>query len=332
MDSNAIQKAKFIIHNRSGTVLTLSMVISAIDLGTNTVLMVTGRMAASGEIQILGDEHTVGRLGKGVDAAGTILPETFDRIAEILGRYREIAEGHGAERIAGYGTSALRDARNRDEFIATMKERAGVELHLLSGEREAELTWRGALFGLQLEERHVAVIDIGGGSTEIAFGSDGTFIRGTSVDVGAVRVTERFFGDRLPPHPSAITAARDFTREILDGAISLPPEKTVVGVAGTVTTLGAMNAGIPHFDADAINGRKLAREWIDVVAERLLTSTIEEIRAIRQVVHGREDILPGGVLVLSEFMKKFDVPEILVSTKGLRYGLLEEEMKKGMES
>lgn len=303
-------------------------ILSTIDLGTNTVLMATGRMTASGTIEILGDEHAIGRLGKGVDAAGTILPETFDRIAEILKRYREIAESLGAERVTGYGTSALRDARNRPEFIAAMKERTGVELNLLSGADEARLTWRGALFGLPLLERHVAVIDIGGGSTEVAFGEDGEFVQGTSVDVGAVRVTERFFGYDFPPPSSAITAARDFTRENFERTPSLPDGSVVVGVAGTVTTLAAMEAELHSFDPDAINGRRLSREWIERTIERLLGSTIDQIRAIEQVVPGREDILPGGGLVLDEFMKAFDVPEIVVSTRGLRYGLLEEELRQ----
>lgn len=303
------------------------MILSTIDLGTNTVLMVTGRLTAAGRIEVLGDEHAIGRLGKGVDAAGTILPETFERIATIIGHYREIAEGYGAAQITAYGTSALRDARNREEFIAAVKEKTGVELRLLSGDREAELTWRGALFGLPLEEKNVAVIDIGGGSTEIAFGSDGEFVRGSSVDVGAVRVTERFFENTLPPSSSAITAARDFTKELFSRAISLPSQKIVVGVAGTVTTLAAMETGIQEFDPDAINGRRLSRDWIAKTTEGLLTSTIDEIRKIEQVVHGREDILPGGALVLSEFMREFDLPEIVVSTRGLRYGLLEEEMR-----
>lgn len=306
----------------------MNPILSTIDLGTNTVLMVTGRMTASGEIQILGDEHEIGRLGKGVDRTGTILPETFERIAEILNRYRTIAQGYGSARVVGYGTSALRDARNRDEFIAAMKEQAGVELRLLSGAREAELTWRGALFGLPLRERDVAVLDIGGGSTEVAFGSDGTFVRGSSVDVGAVRVTERFLGGTFPPDPSAITAARHFTTEAFGGAISLPTAPIVVGVAGTVTTLGAMHAGITSFDPDAINGLRLSREWIATTTQQLLCSTINEIRAIEQVVHGREDILPGGALVLNEFMNAFNVPELVVSTRGLRYGLLEQELQR----
>ncbi len=288
--------------------------------------MVTGQCSPSGEIRILGDEHAVGRLGKGVDANGCILPETFDRIAHILTRYHSIATSLGAEEIVGYGTSALRDAENREEFIEAMKERTGIQLRLLDGSDEALWTWQGALFGLPLTTPSIAVLDIGGGSTEIAFGSDGDFREGVSVDTGAVRVTERFFRNALPPNLADVHAAQRFTQECFQHSISLPANKAVVGVAGTVTTLAAIAKEVSTFSAKDINGTVLSRTWVQNTTEKLLSMTLEEIEDIPQVVKGREDILPGGALVLTEFMNVFDVPEIIVSTQGLRYGLLMKEM------
>ena len=149
-----------------------------------------------------------------------------------------------------------------------------------------------------------------------------SFHRGVSVDVGAVRVTERFFQNVLPPDPLAIRAAQQFTRERLRHSITFPDKIVVVGVAGTVTTMGAIATNTGTFTPDSVNGTRLSRAWIQHTTENLLSMTIDEIESMPQVVKGREDILPGGTLVLNEFMEAFDVPEIVVSTRGLRYGLL----------
>ncbi|MCB0712388.1 MAG: hypothetical protein KDD67_08680 [Ignavibacteriae bacterium] len=305
------------------------MIRGVIDLGTNTVLMVVGKVEPNGEITVLGDYHNVGRLGKGVDSTGLILPETFQRIGSILQQYHKIGrEEHRAEQIVGFGTSALRDASNRSRFIAAMKEESGVDLHLLSGDDEARLTWSGALFGLPVAPREIAVIDIGGGSTEVAWGRDRNFSNGVSVDTGAVRVTERFFREELPPSSLSVTEARDHCRTLFAENISLPMGTEVVGVAGTVTTLGAIYSGVEQFDAEAINGTKLPRSWIDKMTVELLGLSIEELQNIPQVASGREDIISGGALVLSTFMEVFGLEEIAVSTRGLRYGLLEESFAK----
>lgn len=296
---------------------------SIIDLGTNTVLMVTGQPTDDGGITILGDEHRVGRLGKGVDGAGKIREETFDRIAGIFSEYRAIAEELGADSIRAFGTSALRDAANRDDFIAAMRERTGIEPELVSGKDEAIWTWTGALFGHEVGAEPTTVLDIGGGSTEIGSGASGAFRTGTSVDVGAVRVTERFFGETLPPDPERVADARRFTRELFSGAVQDEwVDGPVVGVAGTVTTLAAIFGTLTEFDPETIDGMKLPSEWIHTFTDSLLRMSLEEIETIPQVIKGREDILPGGALVLSEFVRTFDVPEIVVSTRGLRYGLL----------
>ena len=291
------------------------------------MLMVTGEQSSSGEIHILGDEHSVGRLGKGVDAHGYIQPETFDRIAGILARYRGIARSLGSTELIGYGTSALRDAKNRDEFIERMRQQTGVQLHVLDGPDEALWTWRGALFGLSLKAANVVVLDIGGGSTEIALGSGNEFRKGVSINTGAVRITERFFKNTLPPTLEDVDAARQSVRKEFADRIEIPSNSIVIGVAGTVTTLGAIAVDVQTSSIDYINGRTLSQAWIEEMTGRLLRMRIEEIEHIPQVVKGREDILPGGTLVLDGFMKSFNVPEIIVSTRGLRYGLLMKDFE-----
>ncbi|KXK57172.1 MAG: exopolyphosphatase [Chlorobi bacterium OLB7] len=182
------------------------MILSTIDIGTNTILMVTAQANPGGAIQILGDEHAIARLGKGVDASRTILPETFGRVADFLLRYRQIAEWHHADRIVAFGTSALRDARNQQQFIAEMAERTGITIQVLSGQEEAQWTYRGALFGLAVAPTPspIAVLDIGGGSTEIAVGDGTSLQHSISLDIGAVRLAERCFSG-LPPSAAELS-------------------------------------------------------------------------------------------------------------------------------
>lgn len=296
------------------------MVFSTIDIGTNTILMVTLAIGPDGTIEVLGDEHAIARLGRGVDATRTILPETFNRLEQFLLRYRSISQSLGAERIMAFGTSALRDARNREQFIQAMYERTGIRIELLSGKEEAELTYRGALFGFPSDARRQAVIDIGGGSTEIAVGTRQQLEQSISIDIGAVRITERFL-TKLPATSEQIEAARTYARDELQKGFELPPDAELIGVAGTVTTLGAIIARHPSFDAEELNGLRMNSTEIGEITRNLLRMPIEQIMDLNGVHPDRADILPGGALILDEFLRLRDIPIITVSTRGVRYGV-----------
>lgn len=297
---------------------------AVIDLGTNTILMVTGRRRADGSVEVLDDAHAIARLGKGVDAQRRILPETLSRVCGFLAQYRRRAERLGAERITAYGTSALRDAADKEEFIARVKEETGVELIEVSGVEEAGLTFRGAAFGLELPERY-AVLDIGGGSTELAVGALGQVEQSASVDVGAVRVTERFFPS-LPPSPAQLEEAGAMIRQELSRLFPYPQGVPLMGVAGTVTTLGAIDRDIERFDAEELNGHFLARERVEALAARLLSLPYEAVRQIPQIHEQRADIISAGALILRQALERFGCPGLIVSTRGIRYGLLLREL------
>jgi len=307
------------------------MIFSTIDIGTNTILMLTLQRSEGEAVRVLGDEHEIARLGKGVDATRTIMPETFDRVAGYLLRYRSIAGDLGSERIIAFGTSALRDARNREEFIVAMRERTGIAIDLLSGEEEAELTYRGALFGLPDGNGLYGVIDIGGGSTEIAHGVGSRLERGVSVDIGAVRITERFI-PVFPPLSDQIDAARSYAREALREAIDLPDGLTMVGVAGTATTLGAIAIGMERFDADELNGARLTRSAIGRITSDIASMPLDRIKTIPQVHPDRADVLLGGALILDEFMSRYDLSAITVSTRGVRYGVAMRAIERMSEA
>jgi exopolyphosphatase/guanosine-5'-triphosphate,3'-diphosphate pyrophosphatase len=285
---------------------------SAIDLGTNTILMVTGRVRPDGSVEILDDAHEIARLGKGVDAGGRILPDTIDRVCRFLCGYRKRAKELGSERVRAFGTSALRDAANKDEFIAAAA-REDVELVELSGDQEARYTYAGAFFGLELPAARYAVLDIGGGSTELALGTDGRVETSQSVDVGAVRVTERFFS-HLPPDARQVLEAEAMIGPILDGLFALPADVALVGVAGTVST--------QSFDSRDLDGHRLLRPAVTALSERLLTMEHADIVALPQVSDQRADIIGAGALILRTFLGSRGLEQITVSTRGIRYGLL----------
>ena len=304
---------------------------AAIDLGTNTILMVTGRRSPNdGDIEILDDAHAIARLGQGVDARRCIHDETIVRVCGHLSAYRDRARALGATEIVARGTSALRDAANKKAFMATVLSETGLDLRELSGREEAILTFAGAAFGLQLPHRY-AVIDIGGGSTELAFGSllaDGSsrVAESASVDVGAVRVSERFF-TTLPPTQAQVDAARRMARDALSGLFQLPGVVQLVGVAGTVTTLGAMAEKHTDFGSGRLDGSFLSREQVIELSDCLLAMSLQEIRALPQVSDQRADIIGAGSLILREYLDLFDHPGLMVSTRGIRYGLLMQMLK-----
>lgn len=297
---------------------------AVIDLGTNTALMVTGQRRADGSIAVLDDAHAVARLGKGVDAQRRISEETMDRVCRLLAEYRARALSLGAQQVRVYGTSALRDAANKADFTDKVRREAEMELVEVSGAEEAALTFCGAAFGLQLPARY-AVIDVGGGSTELAVGTGNQVERSVSVDVGAVRVTERYF-PHLPPDPGQVERAVAMIRGALAGLFPCPAELPLVGVAGTVTTLGALDLGVARFDAQELNGSFLRAERVEEWSARLLAMPVEHIRRLPQVHEQRADIIGAGSLILRLALAQLGVPGLTISTRGIRYGILMREL------
>ncbi len=294
---------------------------AVIDLGTNTILMVVGRRRADGSVEVIDDVHGIARLGQGVDAQRRIGRGATDRVCSLLAAYRARARELGATQVRVYGTSALRDAANAAEFAAAVQARTGLAVQAVTGSDEARLTFAGAAFGLSVPLRY-AVLDIGGGSTELAFGPRGGPVEtGLSVNLGAVRLTERCFPS-LPPAASQVQAATQLADELLAALPPLPPAVPLVGVAGTVTTLGALDRGLDCFDADELNGYRLTVARAVYWRDRLLSMDLGQARSLRPVAADRADIIAAGALILCRAMDRLRVDEVIVSTRGIRYGLL----------
>jgi exopolyphosphatase/guanosine-5'-triphosphate,3'-diphosphate pyrophosphatase len=300
-----------------------SEVLAALDCGTNsTRLLVVG-----GEGEILDRQMRVTRLGAGVDTTKKLSAEAIERTLSVLRDYRKSMDAHGVVRARMAATSAARDATNASDFLNAAKEVTGVEPELLSGEQEGRLSFRGATSDLpSTSDAPELVVDIGGGSTELVVGVPGgdESLQILSLDIGCVRVTERFnLSD--PPDPDQLRDARTTISEALvkarDTLGSLEPGGRVIGLAGTVSTLGSLSKGVASYERDQVHHSVLTAEQVDWWLHALGSETSSD-RAVRPGMDpGRADVIVGGVLILSEVMSVFDRGTCLVSEADILDGL-----------
>ncbi|HEX6764277.1 MAG TPA: Ppx/GppA phosphatase family protein [Polyangiaceae bacterium] len=300
------------------------MKVAAIDIGTNSVLLLIAETSPNGGLLPLVERATITRLGEGVDRTRALAPPAISRTLDCLSDYAKDLARHAPERLSIVGTSAMRDASGGPELADRAEELLGVRPLVISGQREAELTFRGTLSGLGLEGP-VAVFDVGGGSTEIVVGtaSDGNIASATSLDIGSVRLFERHVKSD-PPSPSELDAVRTAVDRVLFAEPTIPGAATLVGVAGTVTTLAAIASAIDPYDASRIHGARLALETIRALAERLARLSLADRKKLPGLDPRRADVIVAGSLLVERFVTWSRKPEIVVSNRGVRWGLAEE--------
>jgi exopolyphosphatase/guanosine-5'-triphosphate,3'-diphosphate pyrophosphatase len=297
------------------------MRIASLDIGTNTVLLLI--VEVEGEsFRVVCDNHAIARLGEGVDRTRNISEEAYQRFREVLQKHAETIGSSHVDRVAAVGTSALRDAENRDEILRRAKADTGIEIEIISGDEEARWTYRGALLGMTVAPGTVGVVDIGGGSTEISSGDGHEFVRGVSIDIGAVRITERCFATS-PITTEAAAAATALVQNSIGSSQSEPVAYSeLVAVAGTPTTLAAMDQGLAAFDKEKVQGYELHRSAVDRLLDIMMKVDTQTLLArFPSVNKARADILPAGTLILREVMDYCGVDSVRVSTQGLRYGI-----------
>jgi exopolyphosphatase/guanosine-5'-triphosphate,3'-diphosphate pyrophosphatase len=309
------------------------MKIAAIDVGTNTILLLVAEIDAAGRVTVLAEEQQAPRLGRRVDATGRLDHAVFPAVTSILDGYLRTASSHGADRVVACATSAVRDAVNREEFISKVKLSTGLGIRVIGGAEESELTYAGAVSGLGPGEGEAVVLDIGGGSTEICYRRPGRTNGGPglmrySLDIGSVRITERYFTESPPAAAGIATARERILEELAQVANTGLSGYTLVGVAGTATTMAGILLGLGKYDREAIEGFRMSREKLATVTARLLGSTPAGILAMSPMAAGREDILAAGALILSTVAEHFRFPGIRVSTRGLRYGIAIREWER----
>ncbi|MBL3669655.1 Ppx/GppA family phosphatase [Streptomyces sp. M2CJ-2] len=305
--------------------------VAAIDCGTNSIrLLVADADPRTGELVDLDRRMTIVRLGQDVDRTGRLAPEALERTFAACREYAEIIEKHGAKRLRFVATSASRDAENRDEFVRGVLDILGVEPEVISGDQEAEFSFTGAtkeLTGRADLRRPFLVVDIGGGSTEFVVGDDR--VRGArSVDVGCVRMTERHLvrdgAVADPPTERQIAAMRADIEAALDRAeetVPLREARTLVGLAGSVTTVSAIAQELPAYDSTAIHHSRISRERVREITEWLLRATHAERAAVPSMHPGRVDVIGAGALVLLSVMERIDAKEVVVSEHDILDGI-----------
>lgn len=299
------------------------MRIATIDIGTNTILMLIADISTGGSVTVIRDEHVIARLGKGVDNLRRITPDTFTRALGFLEHYKRIAHSCNVEKIVACGTSALRDAANSGEFVELIRQKLGLDIEVLSGHKEAELTYQGAVseFLVEEDQQSFAVLDIGGGSTELTTGVGTNLVSTESLDLGCVRLTERYL-KTSPPRESDLETAASEVASWIGKLHRLPPETKVIGVAGTVTTLAAMELGLRSYDPKHVSGHFISIETVNRFADSLRTMTVPEMLAhYSQIQEGRADIIFAGMMILQACLKQLGSKGIEASDRGLRFGL-----------
>ncbi len=305
------------------------MTIAVVDIGTNTVLLLIARIDNAGQIETIVYEQRIPRLGKGVDAERNLAPESIQRVIDVLKEYKSIISQHNPDRTVVAGTSAARDAKNKSEFADRIKHELGFDLEVLSGEDEALWTYRGAISGVPDIER-ATVVDIGGGSTEITVGDKGRVLNTISLDIGSVRLTERFFKHDPPTH-SELEAAITWVEDELAKPKGFGfAGTTLVGTAGTATSLAILDQGLREFSIPAIMNYRLKLENVYELFRTLRSTPSAGILKLSTVMEGRNDIIAAGVLILREVMVHYKFSELIVSERGVRYGLALREWEQSL--
>ncbi|HEX9263623.1 MAG TPA: Ppx/GppA phosphatase family protein [Candidatus Binatia bacterium] len=301
-----------------------------IDVGTNTILCLIAEIRDTGRFRVLDDLAEIAGLGKGVDQTGLIGAEGEQRSLAVLERYLEQCKNLGVEEIIAVGTSALRDAKNSDEVRARFHDRLGIDIRVISGAEEAAYSFLAVERGLALAGRELLVIDIGGGSSEFIRGNESGISRAVSIDVGSVRLTERYLhADPVKPDEvEQLTAAIDKALALLPArGIDTDGALTLVGIAGTFTTLAAMEKQLARYSHAEVHGSTLTLQQVRRQVHALQAKTVEERKRIIGLEAKRADVIFAGASLIERIMIFYQADEVIVSDQGVRYGLLHEVAK-----
>ena len=294
------------------------MRVAAVDLGTNSTRLLVADVE-DGRLDEVARRLKITRLGEGVDERKRLLPAPIARVRNVLTDFRREAERLGAERTLAVATSAVRDAENGEAFLGEVEWSYGFQTRLLSGDEEAQLTFRGVSTGRDVAE-DTLVIDIGGGSTELVVGGPDGLRFHDSLDLGAVRLTERF----LHSDPSAddeLDACAAAVRGLLDERV--PREvrpQTAIGVAGTITSIAALDLGLAEYDPDRVHGHRLSREGVVTQLERLASLPLAERREIPALDPDRAPVIVAGTVILREVLDHFDLDGLEASERDILDG------------
>lgn len=298
------------------------MKYASVDIGTNTVLLLIADV--TDRIQELSDSAIITRLGEGLKRTGVLSGQAMERTLKALRQYRAMIDECSVDEILCAGTAALREAKNREDFLNLVKNEVSLSIDVISEHDEAFYTYLSVKQGMSDDKNEMAIVDIGGGSTEVIYGTREHFIDFVSLPMGSVKLTEMFV-KHDPPREHEVKAVRDY----ITSNLKIPFKKafkTVVGTAGTITTLGSIGTGLSVWDKKKIHQMTMDRARIEEIAHHLLAMKRDERAALPGMEKGREDIIPQGIILLHEIMKYLEAEELVIDANGVRHGMLCKKM------
>lgn len=305
--------------------------LATIDVGTNTILLLVAELGKKGGFRFIEDRAEITGLGEGVDRSGFLGEGGQDRTLDVLRGYCERCRSLNVEEIEVVGTSALRDAANAGDFKVRLKRELKLDLRVLSPEEEARYSFLAVQRGLSLKAKELLVVDVGGGSTEFIWGRDKELHRWTSLQMGAVRLTERFlFSD--PVREEEWSRLAEAVDDTLEGSLADWKEEAVfgamVGMAGTFTTLSAVGKALVCYSSTEVHGSFLHREEIQRQIQIFKGRTIAERREIPGLEPKRADVILAGSLLIDRIMGLFHIDRVVVSDQGIRHGFLYDRLER----
>lgn len=289
------------------------MRVAAADLGTNSTRLLVADVV-DGRLEQLARRLTITRLGQDVDRGGVLVPEAMERVRGSLAAFREEADALGAERRLAIATSAVRDTRNGRNFLAGIESDFGFETRLLSGDEEAELTFRGVSSDVTIEPGTL-LVDIGGGSTELVLGGPDGIDWSTSLQIGCVRLTERFLASDPPTEPELDACAAH-----VRGVLPALEARQGIGVAGTVTSIAALDLELAAYDPQRIHRHRLARAAVEREVERLARLDVAGRTALPVLEPGRASVIVAGGVILREVLRAYRLASIEASERDILDG------------
>lgn len=299
-----------------------------IDIGSNSIKLLVGE--GDGTVRTIAEKSEVARLGEGVWKSGVLSAAAMERSAEVVARFARQARENGAEKIVGVGTMALRSAGNSGDFVKMVRELCGVEVQIIPGEEEARLSYLAVLSGLSIPDGDMVIFDTGGGSTEFIFGKGTELTKRFSVNLGAIRITERFFHDDPVKVGSVAEALQEIGAEFAAAGVEGKPLR-LVGLGGTVTTMGAVKHKMVKYQPEVIQGSTLTRDDIAQQIKAYSQRTIQQRRELPGMQPKRADVILAGACILQVIIDRFGVDALTISDRGLRHGLAFELFNKNVE-
>ncbi|MBI4002472.1 MAG: Ppx/GppA family phosphatase [Nitrospira defluvii] len=299
-------------------------ILVGIDIGTLTCRLLIAELTPSGGLRELRSDRRILRLGQGVDRDRLLRADAMERVIATLREWRQVVDDYHVEAATAVATSAVRDARNREEFLGLVKREAGFHVEIISGEEEARRTMLGIRSGLPSGVTDLLALDIGGGSTEFILDRPGHQTVARSIDIGVVRLSERML-HHDPPTVEEIQQAREWVRNESRTAIAdmpLPTGFTFVGTAGTITSLAAMAQQLPTYEPARIHNYTLTLEVVKGLESQLLSRSKAQREGLPGLERGREEVIVAGAVILRTVMEILGMSECLVSDLGLREGVL----------